>query len=139
MIEIKPMQPEDLQAVLNNPIEGDIRFFTVLPDQPAVSAWYKGKVIGVGGINLFWEGVGEAWVLLSKDIESCRFGTYRMIRRMFKSLTKEYGLQRLQATVRSGWWDAIKMVEKLGFQREGLMKHYCPNGDDVIMYSITKD
>lgn len=130
------MTKEDLQEVLRNCIGPDASYATATPGQITLRA--DGEIILVGGINWYWEGVGEAWCILHERSQSCRFTTYRALRMMHKILlNRSQPFKRIQATVRTTWPEAIKMVEKLGYQREGLLKNYCPDGADVYMYAVT--
>jgi RimJ/RimL family protein N-acetyltransferase len=130
------MTKTDLLEVLENPLDAEARWEYV-SNQPGVTVRNDGVIVGVGGINWYWEGVGEAWVILAKDAKPVT--AYRSILRMFKSLLKNHEWRRVQAVVRASWTKANRMAERLGFQREGLMKNYCPNGEDAVMYAIVKD
>ena len=70
-MKITEMKPEDLKYVLRNPMDPDSVLGEFVPKDKAYAAWYDGSVVGVGGINWLWSGVGEAWVLFSKDVKHC--------------------------------------------------------------------
>lgn len=132
---VKSMQPEDLRYVLKNPIDPDAVLGEFIPKDKAYSAWHDGHVVGVGGINWLWDGVGEAWVLFSKDVKGCKFGIYRATKRILKQYTD---FQRIQATARIDSPTSCKMLEKLGFEMEGRLKNYSPDGTDNFLYSMVK-
>ena len=120
--------------------------------------------------SIYKEGSGMRWGITLKDsgkiIGSCGF--LNMKPRHYRAeigyeLSKEYwgkGIanEALQAVVKYGFLNfqleriealiepanlaSIKLVEKQGFMREGMLRHYeytCGKFDDLYMYSILKD
>lgn len=76
--------------------------------------------------------------MLTKD--SRKHGVYGLlaymaIREKVEELIETNKLWRAQATVRVELSQAIKMVEALGFEREGLLKQYCPDKGNVYIYA----
>ena len=139
MISIRVMTKEDLDAVLENPLDPDVKVCVGnIPTQPALTAYIDNTVLAVGGVNWFWDGVGEAWVIYSKNIATHKWAIGRATHRIFKILLNQYQWRRVQAVVRTDWKEAVRMVENFGFHREGRMRRYCPNGDDVYMYGMVK-
>ena len=136
MISSATMTKAYLEEVTANSIGPDAGYAV---DAPGSITLRDGEqIIAVGGINWYWEGVGEAWCILHERSQGCRFTTYRALRMMHKILlNRSKQFNRVQATVRTTWPEAIKMVEKLGYKREGLLKKYCPDGADVYMYAVT--
>ena len=134
-MKITEMKPEDLKYVLRNPMDPDSVLGEFVPLHKAYSAWYDGSVVGVGGINWLWSGVGEAWVLFSKDVKHCKFGIYRATKRI---LSQYDSYQRIQATARVDSPVSCKMLEKLGFEMEGKLRQYSPDGTDNFLYSMVK-
>jgi len=59
---------------------------------------------------------------------------------MIPYVRKEYRLKRIQAEVLEDNRGSIKLLEKLGFQREGLLRQYEKWGSkgfvDLLMYSL---
>lgn len=139
MIEIREYQDGDLECARQNPLDEALKAFPALPrpEKPCFTGLVNGQVVGVGGIVTLWSGVGEAWIVLTKDILQNKVESYRCILRMFKKMTKE-NYHRIQATVRVDFPQAIKMVEHLGFKREGKLIAYCPDGEDSFIYAITR-
>ena len=133
MMDIRPMNPEDLDYILANPLEpgvSSIKDITI--DGPAFSAWNGSQLVGIGGVKQLWDGVGEAWVLFSKNISSCKFGIYRATKAI---LNRHYTYHRIQAVVRADFPLGWRMVERLGFKLEGLLEKYGPDGSDYYMYT----
>jgi [ribosomal protein S5]-alanine N-acetyltransferase len=120
--------------------------------------------------SIFKEGTGIRWGITLKEsgvvIGSCGF--HNMLSKHYRAevgyeLSKEYwgngiASETLQAVVKYGYQhfqleriealiepDNIasqKLVEKVGFKREGLLRHYefsCGKFDDLYMYSLLKN
>ncbi|MCL6571180.1 MAG: GNAT family N-acetyltransferase [Bacillus sp. (in: Bacteria)] len=123
--------------------------------------WYK---------SIYHEGTGIRWGITLKDsgkvIGSCGF--LNMLTKHFRAevgyeLSKDYwgkgiASEALEAVVKYGYQhfpieriEALigpanlpsqKLVEKQGFRREGLLRHYeftCGKFDDLFMYAIIKE
>jgi RimJ/RimL family protein N-acetyltransferase len=50
---------------------------------------------------------------------------------------RELGMRRVQALVHPDNPASMAVLERLGFQREGLLRSYRPPGEDRIMFAIT--
>ena len=134
MISVAAMTKEDYQEVCKNPIGPDSEYAV---DAEGFTLRADGRIIMVGGVRWFWEGVGEAWCILHARSQGCRFTTYRALKILHTTCVNRYKpFNRVQATVRTQWPEAIKMLEKLGYKREGLLRKYCPDGEDVYMYAM---
>ena len=110
----------------------------MIPTPPAFTAEFEGKIVGVGGMVILWEGVGEMWLMLTAD---CKregvFGimAYEAIKKKVDELIENHKMRRVQCTVRLDFEKAKRMVEALGFRPEGIMQSYCPDGEDVWLFS----
>jgi len=97
------------------------------------------KVISIYGTMRLWPGVGEAFTIMCKDIH--RYGralyefAFATVRIVFNSMS----LIRLQCTVAVGFDKGVKFIEGIGFEREGILRKWSPDGKDVYMYAKLKD
>lgn len=137
------MQDGDIEKVRENPLEGAVKNYPKMtPTPPAFTAVFEDKIVGVGGAIILWEGVAEFWLMLTADCKKEGiFGIIALqaIKNKVDDLIRQYKLRRAQCTVRIDFPKARKMVVALGFELEGLMKCYCPDGCDVWLYArITK-
>jgi RimJ/RimL family protein N-acetyltransferase len=57
------------------------------------------------------------------------------IQKKFEELLEDNNILRAEANIRPDFDAAIKMVEFLGFEREGLMKCQLPDGGDAFLYA----
>lgn len=140
MIELRKATQEDMAYVRQNPFEGAVKNypFMQVPDENCYTAIFDSEIVAVGGLVIKWEGVGLLWLMLT---DRCRknnvFGVIALdaIKNKMDELIEKNNLWRAEATVRTDFPQAIKMVEYFGFKREGLMRKYCPDKGDSFLYS----
>ena len=137
MTEIRKLQEGDIEYVRKNPLEEAVKRYPDLPtpEENCYTGLVDGKIMGVGGVIVLWEGVGEAWLILSKDILEMKIATYLCIKEMVERMISECNLRRIQAVIRTDYPQAIKMIEALGFKREGLLEEYLPDKCNAFMYA----
>ena len=78
-------------------------------------------------------GVGTVWVITTPLVEKYPLWFTKAVRNMLNAGKDLYKLQRIQATVLKENKKAVKWIEFLGFEREGLMRKYV--GGDHYLYS----
>ena len=92
-----------------------------------------GKILGCGGIKVLWPGCGEAWAIYSDEIGSytkdCRNYAIYYLSELLKALE----LHRLQCVVDAEDKVKVRFAKSLGFEWEGVMKAYQPDGKDSVM------
>ena len=103
-----------------------------------VTGWVDGKIVGVGGIDEMWPGVGEVWLLLSYEVNRCPKHSYKVIRDGLKKLIDDNNLHRCQAWCRVDFAEACTLFRHLGFKPEGIAEKYLPDGTDAILFSKVK-
>lgn len=83
-------------------------------------------------------GVAEVSFLVDKAfVESSKRIRFAMIR-AFKEAVSNLPFRRIQAKVNVNFDIGLRFVENLGFEKEGLLKHYGPNNTDYIMYALVR-
>jgi len=138
-IEIRDAKPEDLDYCRKNGIDEDMK---VYPNWD-LTGWTKtmlidGEIVGIGGIVIYWQGMGEGWICVSKNIEKHPVKSVLRLKNLLMEVLKELDLRRLQVAVRFDFAQAIKLVQALGFEKECLMKKYLPGGKNAWLYSIVR-
>ena len=111
--------PESMRAAFNN--SNQVVGYAIMGNK---------EVIAVGGIHEMWDGVGEGWVVLSKHAPSWRLSLARYARTLFNSILETTDLHRVQASIHVGNPGAIKFAEWMGFENEGIMLKFGPDGSD---------
>lgn len=139
-MEFRTAIQEDLDFVKANPFEGVVKDYPYMqvPDDNTYTVIYEGSIVAVGGVQVRWEGNGLFWLILTADSKKGGIHGVRAleaIRDKIEELIKKNNLHRAEASVRVGFEKAIKMIEYLGFQREGLMRQHCPDKGDSYLYS----
>ena len=135
---------EDLDFVKANPYEGSVKDYPYMevPNDNCYTAIFQDKIVGVGGTIIHWKGVAEVWLILTAD---CRKdGAHGLIalgaiKDKMEELLKINNIRRAQATVRADFPQAIRMIEFFGFEREGLLRQYCPDKGDAYRYAKIYD
>lgn len=62
----------------------------------------------------------------------------RVLRLIFDLVFNKIGAERAGALVSKDNEPSFRLAEKLGFVREGLLRHYRDNGDDCYVYGMLK-
>jgi len=135
-MEVRPLQPEDLEKLRTEAVE-DIKSYPEFDyGEFAWSAWDKGILIGAGGVRIFWEGVSEGWLIISRNSpDESKVRLVLAFRKKLKELIEEHGLWRVQATVSAKFEKGISLLRTLGFEYEGTMRKYAPDGSDMMIYA----
>ena len=106
---------------------------------PAYIAVHHGQPLAVFGCIPLWSGVGEAWLITDKNLSTIARPFHRVTKKMFDIFMSELQLVRLQVTVHSLNFQAIKWIKTLYFREEGRLQKYGPDGEDFFMYARIKD
>ena len=100
-------------------------------------AWsivYKGIMVCCAGVLHKTDGIGLAWALYPPGI-----GKYHIDPNIAKDCiaeaAKRFNYRRIEATVREDFPIGHSYIRWLGFQVEGLLRCYEPDGTNAFMYS----
>ena len=149
MIEVKPFKAEDMLWVLEHGVK-EFGFKTVPNEElktmakereasgKCITGWVDGEIIGVAGIDLLWENVGDIWLMLTPLIHKHLKEGYKCIREGMKKLIDEHKLRRVQSYGRVDFPACHILFKHLGFKVEGMAKKYTSDGVDCILYSKVK-
>ena len=103
-------------------------------------------VLGVGGFRMITDTTAWAWVQLTSYVGHHIIPTIRVITEYMDGyylkdgthkpgFCKKHGILRLQAFVRADFPEGHRLVEHLGYFREGpVMKDFCGKGIDAHLY-----
>ena len=100
-----------------------------------ITGWVDGEVVGCGGIDLMWPGVGEVWMFLSYETDKYPVKSFRVIKKGIKKLINDNDLWRCQAWCRESFTQGHTLFKHLGFKPEGIAEKYMPDGTDAILYA----
>lgn len=109
-----------------NALSGKLIGFSLIHEQ---------KVIAIGGVNELWQGVGEAFSVMSKSIFKYPKSLYKAFKLNLNTGLATGQYNRIHASVECDFPEGIRFIEKLGFKREGRMELWGPDGKDYYMYA----
>lgn len=90
---------------------------------------------GCIGIIPIWDGVGEAWALITEDLRSRPLLMMRIMKELFASVAATGKFHRIQITVLAENSGYCKWAETLGFTFEGVMLKYGPDKKNHFRYA----
>jgi len=89
-----------------------------------------------GGIIPMWQGVGHAWMLIGEGLTRRQHGmVFHKAEEMLTVAHLSHGLRRIQCDVRMDFAAGHRFALWLGFEDEGVLRRYSPDGADHVMYS----
>ena len=92
-------------------------------------------VIAVAGVALAWPEREVAWSLLSE----CGPRRFLTVHRAVQAFLDNRRTRRIEMSVDADHASARRWARMLGFQEEGLMQAYTPDGRDAILYARVRD
>lgn len=101
----------------------------------AVTIEEAGKVLLVGGVFPQWENRALLWALVDKDAGEHFVNVHRETIKFLNRMP----FRRIEATVDVGFSQGCRWMSMLGFEIEGYMKAYRPDGADMLLYARVKD
>ena len=92
-------------------------------------------VMAIAGIAPQWENRATAWAMISQNA-----GVHFMkIHREVKRHLDEAPFRRIEATVDAKFKAGHRWMNMLGFELEGYLRNYRPDGGDQVMYARIKN
>lgn len=88
-------------------------------------------VRGIGGLHPQWDNRAIAWMLIGCDLKQHFIPLHRAVRKMLIRAP----FRRIEATVDVGFTQGHRWMRMLGFEMEGLLRAYRPDGGDQVMYA----
>lgn len=95
----------------------------------------EGEVIACVAAIEKWPGRAEAWAVVS---EKASIHVFSLSKGM-KNLLDNLPFTRVEAVVADNFGKGCRLVRILGFELEGHLKKYFPNGTGVFLYSRIKN
>jgi len=137
MLSIKKFEKEDLEMIETNFHFPESSKAAMMKESciSAYTALQGSKVFMIGGVYGLWENVGEAWFVMSSIAYKKPFAAAKYSSLLLDHVQDDANLKRIQASVHTNDQQAIRYVEWLGFENEGLMKKYGPDGSDYYRFA----
>jgi hypothetical protein len=139
---IVPYQPEHLERLLLQPSQAYMRPYLSDPEYKralkvegkSFTAISGENILACAGVMPIWKGRGEAWALMTLDFKH-DFLAFHYAAKRFLNIVD---MTRVEAHVDVGFDCAKRWVERLGFEFEGKMRAYTPDGRDCLRYARVK-
>jgi RimJ/RimL family protein N-acetyltransferase len=93
-------------------------------------------VLACGGWSFLWEGVALAWLVLGRDADGADL---RRIARLARAKLAECSARRLETTVRVDFPIGVRFLEWLGFEVEGVLRAFGPDGASHLMMARVRE
>ena len=90
------------------------------------------KIAAVGGLLRLWPGVRSAWLCVTPLGRAHPVFVIRTLARCLVAQIQAAELRRVQADICDHDTAGLALVTRLGFEEEGIMRKYGPNGEDYI-------
>jgi hypothetical protein len=142
-LEVVPFEPWHLGRLVLQDAQAWMRPQLLAPDYgrdlaasgPCYSLWHGFRPVMSCGLIDMWTGRAQAWSLLDVNAKRHMLGVVRA----FDDLLERHPVRRVEAIVASGFLPGHRMIRMLGFEIEGLMRRYLPDGRDAAIYSRVRD
>ena len=133
-----PLEQKHLDAIALQPAQRHVRAFMTEPGYidtlkaggPCMALEDGGEVLVCCGLMAMWENRSVAWSLISESAGRHFVRIFRMMR----AILEAHPVRRVECTVDPGFDNGHRLAKLLGFQFEGLMRAYLPDGRDVCLY-----
>lgn len=91
-------------------------------------------IISAGFILTPYNSVAEVWIVCDKEAEYYKKEKLYYCSEYLEKFSYTTDVRRVQAAIRVEHEDCQRMIEAMGFEKEGVMKKYSVDGKDCIMY-----
>jgi RimJ/RimL family protein N-acetyltransferase len=92
-------------------------------------------ILACAGVSIMWQGVAEGWLIMSRHAYKYPVSIARYTDGLFEGIMKRNNLRRIQASVNCNDEKSVKFANWLGFEYEGIMKKFGPDGADYFRYA----
>jgi hypothetical protein len=147
VIEIRKIQDGDLEQILADPFQDSLKKYPELNEdqkrivnETSFAGVQDGELLGIGGVVDRGDGIGEAWLMLVKDIgKSGASGlmAFHAIRKKLDELCEPF--DKCQALIRDDFPKAQAMIKALGFEFVETFIERSPDGVDMHLFLKVSD
>ena len=99
------------------------------------SSDYSWTLLGSAGVGVYWQGVGEGWLIACSLVDQHKLSFHRTVKRKLHEIQESQELHRVQTVVETGNRRACRWAEALGFDFEGELTAYGPNRETYLRYA----
>lgn len=139
---IENTKPEDFDEIIGQ--DSQAYFSTMLKQMPKYkqtlcqnsltkTGRLDGVIIGICGIIQITDYLGEGWAYFANTMPK---GSIKVIKEIRSFLQSQKHIRRIQCTVDSHNFKALKYAQVLGFKPESILQSFGPEGHDHVMFTI---
>lgn len=92
------------------------------------------QIICIAGVIPYWEGTAELVLIPSVHIDNYKFTLFPSLRNSLNFIINDNKFQRVHATIRQDFKEAIRTAKFFGMCEEGLMQYYA-KGYNYYIYA----
>lgn len=102
---------------------------------PAITMMDKrDNVLAIGGVLQFWQGVGEAWMMVAPEGRKKKVALFKVMSNFFHDCFSNKLFHRIQASIITTHPEGHRVIMRLGFIPECMMIGYGPKQEDYVRY-----
>ncbi len=106
------------------------------PDSIALGIGLReNDLYGIGGSYRQWAGSSQLWAVFSPRVDLHPIALRRACLQFIHYAVDKQQLHRVSLTVKSGYAKGTRFAQSLGFELEGKMKKFLPDGEDANLYA----
>lgn len=137
-------EPDHLRQLMSGPLNSgapeNIGYMTDYAEQLQQPDWsysvvHNNDLVLCCGIVPMWRGVGEVWFIAGQMIHKHKIPFIRFAREKMEEVIEANDLWRVQGVCKVGWPAALRFAQFMGFEEEGVMRRYGPEGADYYRIS----
>lgn len=114
--------------------DGGIDLSPLVPHGLAWTGLVDDEVVAIGGVEPIWKDRALAFMFIS----STAGPHFRSIHRHVYRFLENVPFRRVEANVDIGFSEGARWMKMLGFELEGYMRAYRPDGADMLLYARVK-
>jgi hypothetical protein len=95
----------------------------------------SGKVVGLVGSYKLWTGCSQIWAIFDREVDDHPVSLAKVCHNLIRYAATTQDLRRMSMNVRSHYEKGNRFAEFLGFDFEGKMWGYLPDGGDANLYA----
>lgn len=105
------------------------------PDCIAMGFGLHGELFGIAGSYRQWSGSSQLWAAFDERVNLYPIMLLKTCLILINYAKQKQDLRRVSLTVQSGYTSGNRFAEALGFDFEGRMVGYLPDGADANLYA----
>ena len=109
--------------------------FVGIPYSYMETVMLEDEPVAVLGMVLLWKVVAEVWTVISEAAKKAPISFHKCVLASLIYHERLLGVSRTQMAVRKEFEEGRKWAESLGFDLEGIMVKYGPDGKDFYRYA----